>query len=113
MIVLLSACGPVRDKTAEAKVEAEKAAYANAEAAIPCELLGQTSFAPVCRIDRAYTQDGLFPTVRHPDGGFHRLLVTNDGRGVVAADGAETAEVTPIAAHQIEVAVVMGDRSVS
>lgn len=48
-------------------------------------------------------------TVRHPDGAFHRLLVTKDGRGVIAADGAETAVVTIIANGEIEVALG-GDR---
>ena len=56
-----------------------------------------------CAIDRTQTQDGLYLTLRHPDGGFRRLLVTNDGRGVIAADGAEKAEVTPLAPDLIEV----------
>ena len=41
--------------------------------------------------------------LRHPDGGFRRLLVTKDG--IVAADGAETAKVTPIDKGMIEVAL--------
>ncbi|HEU4958786.1 MAG TPA: hypothetical protein VFT56_00115 [Sphingomonas sp.] len=47
--------------------------------------------------------------VRNPDGGFHRLQVTHDGRGVIAADGAESAKVTIVEAGTIEVAIG-GDR---
>ena len=55
------------------------------------------------------TGSGLMLTVRHADDGrFHRLLVTRDGRGVVAADGAERA-VVAIAGDGIEV-VIGGDR---
>ncbi len=95
---MLAACGPVRDKTAEARAKADEAAYASAEGRIPCQLPGQARFEPVCTIDRAYTQDGLYLTIRQPDGGFHRLLVTHDGRGI-AADGAERASVRPVGAH--------------
>lgn len=41
--------------------------------------------------------------MRHADGGFRRLLVTHDGRGVVAADGAEAAVVATVADNMIEV----------
>ncbi|RYD62319.1 MAG: hypothetical protein EOP58_13360 [Sphingomonadales bacterium] len=42
---------------------------------------------------------------RDPDGGFHRLRVTRDGRGVIAADGASAASVTIIDKDAIEVAI--------
>ena len=48
-------------------------------------------------------------TIRHPDGGFRRLRITADGRGVIAADGAEPARVSVIGPADIEVAVG-GDR---
>jgi hypothetical protein len=48
-------------------------------------------------------------TLHNPDGGFHRLLVTKDGRGVVAADGAEPAIVRVVGEREIEVAIG-GDR---
>jgi hypothetical protein len=44
-------------------------------------------------------------TLRQPDGGFRRLRVTGDGRGVIAADGAEQASVTLVAPVTIEVAI--------
>jgi hypothetical protein len=63
----------------------------------------------VCAVDRAQSPEGLTLTVRAPDGSFRRLLVTKDGRGVVAADGVEQAVVTPVGSDRIEV-VIGGDR---
>ncbi|WP_235536873.1 hypothetical protein [Sphingomonas sp. Root241] len=54
-------------------------------------------------MDRTETPNGVILTLRHPDGAFHRLQITRDGRGVIAADGAEPAKVTPLAADRIEV----------
>jgi hypothetical protein len=70
---------------------------------IDCAAPGNTEFAPVCTVDRTETPNGVILTLRHPDGGFHRLQITRDGRGVIAADGAEPAKVTPLAADRIEV----------
>jgi hypothetical protein len=70
---------------------------------IDCAAPGSTEFAPVCTVDRTETSDSVILTLRHPDGAFHRLQITRDGRGVIAADGAEPAKVTPLAADRIEV----------
>lgn len=67
------------------------------------------ALAAACTIDRTPTQDGMILTLRHPDGGFRRLKIMRDGRGVVAADGAEPARVTVLGPHEIEVALA-GDR---
>jgi hypothetical protein len=104
--VLLSGCKPaLPDKPAEAKREAAKTAYAQAEGKIACAPPGADSFTPSCTVDRVQSQDGLFLTLRQPEGGFHRLRVTTDGRGVEAADGAEQALVTVLAPDVIEVAL--------
>lgn len=78
---------------------------AEAEGKIECVPPGAPAFAYDCTIERTKTQDGLYLTVRHPDGGFRRLLVTRDGRGVIAADGAEQAVVRPIGSDLIEVSL--------
>ena len=105
-LLALAACDvkPV-DKATVARAEAARKAIAAAEGRIECAPPGASSFGYVCGIDRRETQDGLFLTLRHPDGGFHRLLVTSDGRGVIAADGAEQAQVTPLGKDLIEVAL--------
>jgi hypothetical protein len=74
-----------------------------------CAVAGSADFTRSCLVERSKGPDGLRLTVRHPDGGFRRLQVTTDGRGVVAADGAEAAGVTISDKKQIEVNIA-GDR---
>jgi len=72
---------------------------------IPCALGGSPIFRTSCTVERRQTGDGLMLVIHHPDGGFRRLLVTTDGRGVVTADGAEEAQVSVVDPGTIEVAV--------
>lgn len=60
---------------------------------VECRIAAARDFARDCVVERTTGPEGLSLTIRHPDGGFRRLLVTTDGRGVVAADGAEPATV--------------------
>ncbi|HEY5722417.1 MAG TPA: hypothetical protein VIT45_08850 [Allosphingosinicella sp.] len=76
---------------------------------VDCATDGASSFAPVCTVERTSSAEGLVLTVRSPSGSFRRLLVTRDGRGVVAADGADPANVSLIDGGRIEVAIA-GDR---
>lgn len=110
LTLLLGACGERRaDHNVLAQVEARQSSDADDSGRIVCAQHGSTAFARVCTVDRADGTDGLVLTVSHPDGSFHRLLVTRDGRGVIAADGAEKAVVTVIGPGSIEVALG-GDR---
>ena len=106
-LLALAACdpGPVKTQADHVQDARSLAARADAEGRVPCALSGGDEFATRCTIDRAETQDGLMLTIRHPDGGFHRLRVTRDGRGVIAADGAQAATVTIIDRDAIEVAI--------
>jgi hypothetical protein len=76
---------------------------------IACATEGATEFENVCTVEREAGPAGTVLTLRGPSGGFRRLRVTTDGRGVVAADGAERATVTVLGADRIEVALG-GDR---
>lgn len=76
---------------------------------IACATEGATDFETVCTVEREAGPDGTILTLRGPSGGFRRLRVTTDGRGVVAADGAERAIVTVLGPDRIEVALG-GDR---
>ncbi len=75
---------------------------------IPCAT-GTAPLAPACTFSREKTPAGLVVTIQRADGGFRRLLVTRDGRGVIAADGAQSARVSVVGADQIEV-TLGGDR---
>jgi len=74
-------------------------------AVVPCALAGAKAFKPECAVERTAAGDGLMLVMHHPDGGFRRLLVTTDGRGVVTADGSDQASVAVIDPGTIEVTV--------
>jgi hypothetical protein len=78
-------------------------------ATIPCAIGGSEAFKPDCTVERTAVADGIVLTLHHPDGGFRRLQVATDGRGVVTADGADAASVKVVSPGSIEVAVG-GDR---
>lgn len=105
-LLTLAACkDKVETKAEVAAIKRGEEARAAAEGRIPCAIGGKGDFTLVCTIERQQTQDGLILTIRHPDGGFHRLRVTTDGRGVIAADGAIAAAVSVIDKDAIEVAL--------
>lgn len=113
LCVALAGCGgaspkdeaklPAANSLAEAEAGVARAAADNGM--ISCAVSGASVFAARCQVETAQTKDGLILTLRHPDGGFRRLLVVKDGRGVIAADGADPAIVKPIAENLIEVAL--------
>ena len=107
--MLVAGCGGGNEAASEATEQAVPVALAQGAERIECAVAGADTFAPDCSVERRMTGDGLALTVRAPHGGFRRLLVTKDGRGVIAADGAVPAQVTPVAANRIEVAIA-GDR---
>lgn len=72
---------------------------------VACSVDGAGDPKPVCAVERATGPDGLILTIHHPGGGFRRLVVAGDGRGVLVADGAVAALVTPIGTDSIEVAI--------
>ena len=103
---MLAACGEqTADPTAIAASEANAAARRDDDGMIVCAPPGSGDLSRSCTLDRAQTDQGLVLTARQPDGGFHRLLVTKDGRGVVAADGAQPAKVSIVGDNRIEVAI--------
>lgn len=105
LALLIASCGDPQSAK-----EAAKPADANADdSRIDCALRGAAEFRRECTVDRAVGSEGLMLTIRAPDGGFRRLRVTKDGRGVIAADGAIPATVTVIGENRIEIRIA-GDR---
>ena len=99
-VLALAACGDPDAARRDAL-----AAAAEQSGRIDCATEGAALFERVCAVERSAGPEGLVLTVRAPSGSFRRLLVTNDGRGVVAADGADQANVTMLGNDQIEVAI--------
>jgi len=96
-----------RDPGAAAKVGQRK--FGGRGGNVECATGDAATFSRSCSLDQTETARGLVLTVHHGDGGFRRLLVTKDGRGVVPADGAAGAHVSIIGTNEIEVAID-GDR---
>ena len=75
---------------------------------IECRFGGLEQFERSCTYERE-GERGEIIVIRKPDGGFRRLRIVGDGRGVIAADGAEPARVTILTGDRIEVEIG-GDR---
>jgi hypothetical protein len=104
LALLLTGCGQSEKSNGPAPLVQQSNALAEVPAETPktvCAVEGSAELAPVC--DRELV-DGLL-TLRHPSGGFRRLQVMTDGRGVIAADGAEPAKVATIGTSLIEVSI--------
>ena len=71
---------------------------------IPCAR-GDAPLKPDCSYEQADSGDGPILTLRFPDGAFRKLLITQDGRGVIAYDGAEPAKVAVTGNDRITVTV--------
>jgi hypothetical protein len=110
-LFILAACGGAEHKGKTlAEIEQQSASRAaDDQGRANCAVGGAPAFTQTCTIERAASDKGLVLTLRHDSGGFRRLLVTKDGRGVVAADGAEPAIVKPLSEGLIEVSLG-GDR---
>jgi hypothetical protein len=98
----LAACGP--GKPSSTQLAAEQTKESANDFRIPCARR-TAALETVCTIEQTKGETGTILTIRHPNGAFRRLLVTDDGRGVVAADGAEVAKVGLIESNGIEVAI--------
>lgn len=72
---------------------------------LPCRTGGAQDLQPACLIERSDGPRGRLLTIRHPDGGFRRLRIVSDGRGVISADGGEEAKVQTVGNRMIQVDV--------
>lgn len=97
--LFLVACGRQADEANGMGMVAEHSLL------IPCMIDGETQFEPRCSLRQSSGDDGSILTLSNPNGGFRRLLIAGDGRGVVAADGAEPAIVRPLGKKTIEVMI--------
>lgn len=121
VVLTLSGCGLTEDRNTSTLNEnnGQSAVENNALAAVeksvdaevvndgklPCAVGGATAFSRVCELEQAQTDKGLILTLRHPDGGFRKLQVVTDGRGVIPADGADPATVRLTGSKEIEVTI--------
>lgn len=105
MVVAMTACNRRADNAVLAETEAEQVRDAATAGRIFCALGGAQGFRLDCTMDRMVNSDGVVLVLGRADAGYRRFRVISDGRGVIAADGAEQAHVTVIDGGMIEVAV--------
>jgi hypothetical protein len=108
LFLLVAACGPA-EPVAQPTNGAAAPPAGVPDNRIECRVTGAAAYERICSVTAADSPRGRVLTVRKADGGFRRLLVTGDGRGVAAADGAERAHVTMLRDGRIEVEIG-GDR---
>lgn len=107
--LLLAGCGGTpADPAAPPGNGAAAPAPGRPDNRIDCRAAGATAFARACTADSVASPRGRVLTIVKADGGFRRLLVGRDGR-IVAADGAERANATPLDDGRTEVEIG-GDR---
>ncbi len=105
----LAACSGEPDNAVLADVEAEQVRAAAEAGRVRCALAGAETFRLDCTMERIAGTGGETLVLGRADAGYRRFRVTGDGRGVIAADGAEAASVRIVEDGVIEVAVA-GDR---
>ena len=76
--------------------------------AIECALGPGADFEAVCTLERVRADEADMLVLHHPDGGFRRLTVLPDGKGVAPTDGA-AAVAQSLSRGTLEVAID-GDR---
>src|SRR5438874_8456986 len=77
-----------------------------AAATAPCALAGATKFTADCGVERSNVDGRVVLTMRHPDGGFRRLIELDGGKNFAAADGSDAAAIKP---NGREIEVTLGD----
>jgi hypothetical protein len=108
LAIALAACGSSKDSggaNSLQEAEAQSRADAANSGQIECAIGGAAAFTRTCTVERESSNGDLVLLIRHADGGFRRFRVLTDGRGVVAADGAEPAVTQLLGPKAIEVSV--------
>ena len=59
---------------------------------VPCALADARSFVPDCTIEIARRDGAEIWVVRHPDGGFRRFQIIDNGTRIATADGMQEVE---------------------
>ena len=104
-LMLVAGCDQAPDNGELAAAEARGSREAAANGRIDCALEGAKLFDRTCTLEEMSSAERSILVVGRDSTGYRRLLVTTDGRGVVAADGSEEAEVAIVGDGMIEVTV--------
>src|SRR5690606_28997244 len=97
LLVLLAACKVAEDPQAAAQEAREEAGGS----VVACAH-GEAEYAQDCWYERSDEDGQRLLVIHHQDGSFRRFEIVDDGRGLVAADGADAAQVA-VEGEMIEV----------
>ncbi len=73
---------------------------------VPCALAGSKGFTAQCGMERSEVDGKSIITLRHPDGGFRRLVQLDGAKRYAAADGSDDVE---IELNGAEIEVTLGE----
>lgn len=90
LVLALAGCGQEAGDRAEEGKDAAGAAFKM----IPCALGEAKDFAPVCKVEETSVEGQIIWIVWHPDGGFRRFQMIDNGTRIATADGADEVELT-------------------
>jgi hypothetical protein len=99
--LLLLALAGCSDNPASHAAAKDDVAAAEAAKTIPCALDDSVEFKPVCTVADSTVDGQLYWIVRHPDGGFRRFQMIDNGTRIATADGADEVEMTRAGAEFI------------
>ena len=97
LLLALAAC----NQTAPSAPAKGEAAVADVGKTIPCALADSAEFKPVCTVADVTVEGKVYWIVRHPDGGFRRFQMIDNGTRIATADGADEVEMTRAGAEFI------------
>ena len=100
----LAGCGSEPAPAPQQQPAPREQATKDADKLILCAT-GDAALESRCTVELDKRPDGPIVTVRNPDGGFHRLQASRDGRTLEAADGAQPAILKIINDNTVEVAI--------
>ncbi|MBK6801773.1 MAG: hypothetical protein IPG83_09905 [Novosphingobium sp.] len=90
LLLALAACG---DAGTAAQGESEGGSK-SAFKTLPCALGEAKDFAPVCKVEEQSVEGQTIWIVWHPDGGFRRFQMIDNGTRIATADGADEVGMT-------------------
>jgi hypothetical protein len=98
VFVALATCS---DNAATTTAPNGEAVTAETAKTIPCALADAAEFKPLCTVEDTTVEGKLYWIVRHPDGGFRRFQMIDNGTRIATADGADEVEMTRAGAEFI------------
>ncbi len=93
LLTALAACSSQSTPSGEAATTSASTAAGGGSAAglaasVPCALAAAREYKASCSVERSSSDGRTVLTLRHPDGGFRRVIELDGGRRFAAADGA-------------------------